>query len=112
MVEDEAAVRRLFVRALTREGYEIHEARNGREAVELFDRFGDSIDLLVTDLRMPLMGGLELAQQLRARRPAMKLLCVSGYPGSEVPSLDADFLAKPFSRDALLAKVREILDQT
>ena len=111
LVEDEPAVRRLFVRSLSREGYEIHEARNGREAVELFDRVGETIDLLVTDLRMPLMGGVELAEQLRARRPGMKLLCVSGYPGHEVPTLDAEFLAKPFSRDALLAKVREILDQ-
>ena len=111
LVEDEPAVRNLFVRALTREGYRIHEARNGHEAVELFDRVGENIDLLVTDLRMPLMGGLELADQLRARRPGMKLLCVSGYPGSDVPSLDAEFLAKPFSRDALLTKVRQILDQ-
>jgi CheY-like chemotaxis protein len=112
LVEDEPAVRNLFVRALTSEGYTIHEARNGHEAVELFDRVGENIDLLVTDLRMPLMGGLELANQLRARRPGMKLLCVSGYPGSDVPSLDAEFLAKPFSRDALLTKVRQVLDRT
>ena len=104
-------MRNLFVRALTGAGYRIHEARNGREAVEIFDRIGDSIDLLITDLRMPLMGGVELAHQLRARRPEMKLLCVSGHPGSEVPSLDAEFLAKPFSRDTLLSKIREILDQ-
>jgi two-component system cell cycle sensor histidine kinase/response regulator CckA len=111
LVEDEPAVRTLFVRALSREGYEIHEARNGREAVELFDRIGEKIDLLVTDLRMPLMGGIELAQRLRTRQPAMKLLCVSGYPGHEVPTLEAEFLAKPFSRDALVTKVREILDK-
>jgi two-component system cell cycle sensor histidine kinase/response regulator CckA len=111
LVEDEPAVRSLFVRALVREGYCIHEARDGREAVELFERHGETIDLLVTDLRMPTMGGLELARRLRARRPSMKLLCVSGYPGTDVPFLEAEFLAKPFSRDALLAKVREVLDR-
>lgn len=112
LVEDEPAVRNLFVRALTREGYCIHEARNGHEAMELFERIGDSIDLLVTDLRMPLMGGIELAQRLRERRPSMKLLCVSGYPGNEVPVLEAEFLAKPFSRDDLVTKIREILDRS
>ena len=112
LVEDEPAVRRLFVRALAREGYRIHEARDGQEAVELFRRHGPSIDLLVTDLRMPQMGGVELARRLRAERPEMKLLCVSGYAGhDDVPVIDAEFLAKPFSRDALLAKVREILDR-
>jgi CheY-like chemotaxis protein len=112
LVEDEPAVRSLFVRALSREGYTIVEARNGREAMDLFDQLGSNIDLLVTDLRMPLMGGLELARELRTRQPAMKLLCVSGYPDNEMPSIGAEFLAKPFSRDALVAKVREILDRT
>jgi CheY-like chemotaxis protein len=112
LVEDEPAVRSLFVRALSREGYTIVEARNGREAMDLFDQLGANIDLLVTDLRMPLMGGLELAQELRTRQPAMKLLCVSGYPDNEMPAIGAEFLAKPFSRDALVLKVREILDRT
>ena len=109
LVEDEPAVRRLFAQALTNAGYAVFEARNGQEALKVFDQHGDTIDLLLTDMRMPYMGGLELAQHLRGRRNTLKLLCISGYPGSIDPDFAADFLAKPFSRDDLLKKVREVL---
>jgi two-component system, cell cycle sensor histidine kinase and response regulator CckA len=111
LVEDEPAVRQLFAQALTRAGYRVLEARNGQEALKVFDQHGDTVDLLLTDMRMPYMGGGELAQHLRARRRTLKLLCISGYPGAMEPDLSADFLAKPFSRDALLNKVREVLDK-
>jgi CheY-like chemotaxis protein len=111
LVEDEPAVRQLFAQALTRAGYAVYEARNGQEAMQLFDRHGDSIDMLLTDMRMPYMGGAELAHQLRGRRRTLKLLCISGYPGNLDDELSVDFLAKPFSRDALLQKVREVLDK-
>jgi CheY-like chemotaxis protein len=111
LVEDEPAVRQLFAQALTRAGYQVYEARNGQEAVQVFDQRGDAIDLLLTDLRMPYMGGAELAQQLRSRRKTLKLICVSGYPASAESEVVSDFLAKPFSRDDLLAKVREVLDR-
>lgn len=111
LVEDEPAVRQLFAQALSRAGYRVYEARNGQEAVKVFDQHGDSIDLLLTDLRMPYMGGAELAQQLRARRVTLKLLCISGYPGAMDGDITHDFLAKPFSRDDLLNKVREVLDR-
>lgn len=110
LVEDEPAVRELFALALGRAGYRVYEARNGQEALKLFDQHGDSIDLLLTDMRMPYMGGGELAQQLRARRSTLKLICISGYPGTET-EVPSDFLAKPFSRDDLLNKVREVLDR-
>ena len=61
LVEDEPAVRQLFAQALVRAGYKVHEARNGQEALEVFDQHGDSVDLLLTDMRMPFMGGAELA---------------------------------------------------
>ena len=111
LVEDEPAVRQLFAQALVRAGYKVHEARNGQEAIEMFDRHGDSVDLLLTDMRMPFMGGAELASQLRTRRGTLKLLCISGYAGGHELEFSGDFLAKPFSRDQLLAKVREILDR-
>lgn len=111
LVEDEPAVRQLFAQALIRAGYRIFEARNGQEALKVFDQHGDSIDMLLTDMRMPYMGGGELATHLRSRRLSLKLLCISGYPGSDPSELGADFLAKPFSRDDLLAKVREVLDR-
>lgn len=111
LVEDEPAVRQLFAQALAREGYFVYEARNGQEAVKLFDTYGDQIDLLLTDMRMPYMGGAELAHHLRGRRRTLRLLCISGYPGSLDADLAVDFLAKPFSRDDLLKKVREVLDR-
>lgn len=111
LVEDEPAVRQLFAQALTRAGYSVFEARNGQEAMRVFDQHGESIDMLLTDMRMPYMGGAELAHHLRARRRTLKLLCISGYPGTLDPDLAIDFLAKPFSRDDLLKKVREVLDR-
>ena len=111
LVEDEPAVRQLFAQALTRAGYAVYEARNGQEAIKLFDTHGDEIDMLLTDVRMPYMGGTELAHHLRGRRRTLKLLCISGYPGHLDSDLAADFLAKPFSRDDLLKKVREVLDK-
>jgi two-component system, cell cycle sensor histidine kinase and response regulator CckA len=111
LVEDEPAVRQLFAQALARAGYSVYEARNGQEAIKIFDEHGDSIDLLLTDMRMPYMGGAELAHNLRGRRRTLKLLCISGYPGNLDADLAVDFLAKPFSREDLLKKVREVLDK-
>ncbi|PYR73489.1 MAG: hypothetical protein DMF86_20355 [Acidobacteria bacterium] len=77
LVEDEPAVRQLFAHALTRAGYRVYEARNGEEAIKVFDQHGDTIDMLLTDMRMPYMGGAELAHHLRERRSSLKLLCIS-----------------------------------
>jgi two-component system cell cycle sensor histidine kinase/response regulator CckA len=111
LVEDEPAVRQLFSLALTRAGYRVYEARNGQEALKIFDQHGESVDLLLTDMRMPFIGGAELVRQLRARRLTLKLLCISGYAGGSELEFSDDFLAKPFSRDELLKKVREVLDR-
>ena len=112
LVEDEPAVRQLFAQALSRAGYRVYEARNGEEALKVFDQHGGTIDLLLTDMRMPYMGGAELAEHLRGRRQSLKLLCISGYPTSLSGEAPGDFLAKPFSREDLLNKVREVLDRT
>jgi CheY-like chemotaxis protein len=111
LVEDEPAVRQLFAHALSRAGYRVFEARNGEEAIKVFDQHGDAIDMLLTDIRMPYMGGAELAQHLRERRRTLKLLCISGYPSTVDAELSSDFLAKPFSREQLLKKVRDVLDR-
>ncbi len=111
LVEDEPTVRQLFATALARAGYVVFEARNGDEAIKLFDLHEPTIDLLLTDMRMPFVGGAELARRLRARRPDLKLICISGYPGSLEPDVASDFLAKPFSRDEMLKKVREVLER-
>jgi two-component system cell cycle sensor histidine kinase/response regulator CckA len=111
LVEDEPAVRQLFATALTRAGYKVFEARNGEEAVRLFEQHADAVDLLLTDMRMPYMGGAELAKELRGRKSGLKLICISGYPGSLETVTETDFLAKPFSRDEMLRKVRDVLDR-
>jgi len=111
LVEDEPAVRQLFATALSRAGYTVFEARNGEEAVKVFDEHAGAIDLLLTDMRMPYMGGAELARQLREKKRALKMICISGYSGSAATAVATDFLAKPFSRDEMLKKVREVLDR-
>lgn len=111
LVEDEPAVRQLFATALSRAGYRVFEARNGQEALKVFEKAGDGVDLVLTDMRMPYMGGAELTRHLRERRSSLKLLAISGYPGTLDPELTRDCLAKPFSRDELLRKVREVLDR-
>ena len=112
LVEDEPPVRQLFATALARAGYRVFEARNGQEALSTFAQHERDIHLLLTDMRMPYMGGAELARQLRTRRKTLKLLCISGYAGPGEKDLDGEFLAKPFSRDELLTKVRQVLDRS
>jgi CheY-like chemotaxis protein len=112
LAEDEPAVRLLLAESLERAGYVVHQARNGEEAAAVFEAHPDSIDLLLTDLRMPLMGGDDLVRQLRAAAPGLKVICVSGYPGARTdPAITRHFLAKPFSRAELLDKVREVLEE-
>jgi two-component system cell cycle sensor histidine kinase/response regulator CckA len=111
VVEDEPAVRQLVSAALRRAGYSVVEARDGEHALTLFDQHNAEIDLLLTDLRMPQMDGAELIRRLRARAPKLKVICVSGYPGSGIDlSVTGHYLAKPFSKADLLNKVREVLD--
>ena len=107
VVEDEAAVRKLAVKALEKEGCTVLAAENGIEALALVDRLEGSLDLVVTDLVMPDMGGRELADELRRRRPALPVLFMSGYDDAMVDDADAanHFLAKPFTPRALAARV-------
>ena len=111
LVEDEPAVRQLFVMALSRAGYNVFEARNGEEAMKVFEQHSEAIDLVLTDVRMPCMNGAVLAKQLRSRKEDLKMICISGYGGSIAKAVASDFLAKPFSRDEMLKKVREVLDR-
>ncbi len=112
IVEDEPAVRQLFAMALTRAGYKVLEARNGQEAMKMFDEYSGTIDLLLTDMRMPYMNGADLTKKLRAQRDDLKMICMSGYSVADGSAAARDFLTKPFSRDEMLKKVREVLDRT
>jgi PAS domain S-box-containing protein len=111
LVEDEAGVRRLIHRQLTKCGYTVLEAHDGEEAVLLAARFSGPIDLMVTDVMMPKMDGPTAARQVRERRPAVKVLYVSGYAASQtLIDDDAPFLEKPFKLDVLARLIRTVLD--
>ena len=116
LVEDSDVVRRLLHEILISRGYSLVEARNGEEALQISREFGGRIDLLVTDMVMPKMGGRELAHHLAPERPEMRILYMSGYTEEAIARdgvLDpgSAFLEKPFTPDALARKVRELLDQ-
>ena len=114
VVEDDAAVRAIVERVLGREGFEVLTAPDGEEALRRLEADGGPIDLVVTDLVMPGMGGRELRRRLLADRPGLPVLLVSGYSGEEVARQGARetgewFLEKPFTPERLLGVVRRIL---
>jgi CheY-like chemotaxis protein len=115
VAEDDEQVRAVVRRVLARAGYQVLEARSGGEALAIAERHLESIDLLVTDVVMPEMGGPELAAALKGRRPSLRLLYMSGYTDDSVLRhgiLEGDvaFIQKPLTPDLLLRKVRETLD--
>ncbi len=117
LVEDDRDVRRSVARTLTRLGYQVHEAGNGREALALWAAHGARIDLLLTDMVMPEgMSGLELIQELQTLRPSLKAIIASGY-SAEIAQAGAPnrpgvhYLPKPFAAPALARFVRQCLDQ-
>jgi two-component system, cell cycle sensor histidine kinase and response regulator CckA len=111
LVEDEQSLRVLAQRILQQHGYAIIPASRPSEATEIFDGHDGHIDLLITDVVMPEARGTELAVQLQARCPDLRVLYTSGYVpnASELPT-GAAFLAKPFNREQLLAAVAAILE--
>jgi len=90
------------------------EARHGRDALDVAASYQHPIQLLLSDVVMPEMGGGELADQLLTERPEMKVIYISGYTSDEVvrrgvSQKDAAFIQKPFTRDELMQKVRSVL---
>ncbi|HEY7037518.1 MAG TPA: response regulator [Methylomirabilota bacterium] len=115
IVEDEEEVRAFARDVLEMGGYAVLEAPSAARALELGEAHPDAIDLLITDVVMPSMSGPELARRLRSRRPALRVLCMSGYPESDDRRVGGvkgwtAWLEKPFSPDALLDKVRDCLE--
>lgn len=108
LVEDEPAVRNLFTMALRREGYYVAEAQHGEEALAVAAQL-PHIDLVVTDIVMPVMKGPEMARRLRAQHPDLKFVFVSGYLVSDDLGPNSHMLAKPFMRHDLVNKVIEIV---
>jgi len=116
VVEDEPDVRRVVCEMLRMRGYEVLEAPGPLEALDLFELHNERIDLLLTDVVMPVMSGRELYEKIALLRPAIKTLYVSGYTDGKIDETGnlpagVDFLQKPFTPEALAAGVARILNQ-
>ena len=116
VVEDELAVRALVVEILRTHGYRVLPAGNGDAALQIASGYKGRIDLVVTDVLMPGMNGIELVHSLLHSRPSIKVLYVSGYADATIPQGELEtplstFLPKPYTVDVLLGKVHDVLTQ-
>ncbi len=114
LVEDEDAVRRVAGEILSAAGYVVLQAKNGREALNLLERRGGTVEVLVADVVMPRMSGPELAQELSRRYEGLQTIFISGYPehhffAKGTARVNAFYLYKPFSVEALTRIVARAL---
>lgn len=113
VVEDEAAMREALEEILAMKGYTVYQAANGADALELLNDTGN-IDMILTDLVMPLMGGQELSQAVLHTQPQMPILLMTGHPRQSLEWIQNEqekihWIQKPFSADDILEKVGELL---
>lgn len=115
VVDDEAAVRRFAVRVLEREGYLVVEARDGIEALELLSKDAVAVEVVVSDIVMPRLNGVELMQTLASSYPDLPVILMSGYAPGALAELGiaapCAILPKPFPSDRLLEEVRRCIGQ-
>jgi two-component system, cell cycle sensor histidine kinase and response regulator CckA len=116
LVENAESLRTLAKEFLKSSGYAVLDAENGREALRIASAFAGTIHLLLTDVIMPGMGGKQLAEQVTSLRPATRVLFMSGYSTdgivqSGILNSEAPLLEKPFTREILLRRVRQVLDE-
>jgi PAS domain S-box-containing protein len=115
LVDDEEGVRKLVSAVLRSGGYTVIEAASGSAALSVYEKNSHKIDLVLTDVVMPQMSGFELGRELSGKNPDLQLLYMSGYRDSPINNAPGErpkaFLNKPFTPDALLAKIREVLDE-
>ena len=111
LVEDEDALRALGREALGMQGYNVIEAANGRDALDIFAAHANHVDVVVTDVVMPQLSGVDLVEKLRARVPELKVLFISGYTDrtDEIERSGYRLLHKPFSPDQLVKAVADTL---
>jgi len=116
VVDDERITRRVSYRILSEEGYRVFEAASADEAMSVLDMAHHYIHLVILDVVMPVVDGVELGRQMLASWPTLRLLYMSAHPAEVLAqhglaNLDVLFLAKPFTYGELLAKVAEALDR-
>jgi two-component system cell cycle sensor histidine kinase/response regulator CckA len=117
VVEDESMVRRMVREVLEHHGYRVLEAANGAEALAVLKQTHESVDVILTDVIMPLLGGRQLIEQAITLYPRLKILYMSGYTEDSIVQEDPldrniAFIGKPFAPEALARKVRAVLDTT
>jgi two-component system cell cycle sensor histidine kinase/response regulator CckA len=117
LVEDELAVREATKRMLRKFGFSVVEAKNGQEALKLWEEADATIDVVLTDVVMPTMGGAALVKALRAQQPGVRVVFMSGYTQGALEPSSVDesctrFLPKPFTTDQLVRTLRELVPST
>ena len=114
VVEDDEALRKLITALLASSGYKVLEAADGHQALRVVQKTNEQIDLLLTDMLMPAMSGIELSEQLKELQPQAKVLLMSGYAGDliqryRLSTTGMMLIEKPFTRHNLLSKIRAAL---
>ncbi len=113
VVDDDAAVRRIASRILAEEGFHVLEASDGDEAIQLAERHGPEVGLVVTDIVMPRLNGIELLERLSRIQPSVPVVLMSGYTSNELMGralvAPCGILRKPFAPEALIGEVRRCL---
>ena len=115
VVDDELAVRRFAVRVLEREGYQVLEASDGVEAFELLKTHASVLAVIISDIVMPRMNGVELLQVVSVSHPDLPVILMSGYATAALAELGiaapCSILSKPFSAERLMAEVQRCIRQ-
>jgi two-component system cell cycle sensor histidine kinase/response regulator CckA len=117
VVDDQPTVRRMAHRLLSEWGFRVFEAESGEEAMEVLETARAGIQLVIVDVVMPLADGVQVTRRINERWPDQRTLYMSAHPAEVLAQhglseLQVPFLAKPFTRDELLAKVSEALART
>jgi two-component system cell cycle sensor histidine kinase/response regulator CckA len=116
LVEDEEAVRAFSARALEKKGYEVVQANSGIEGLKVFNEQADSVDLIISDIIMPELGGFELIEKIQETNPDIRVIFISGYAEEQFAdkfdtySGNITFLPKPYTLQELIDKVRDMLN--
>jgi two-component system, cell cycle sensor histidine kinase and response regulator CckA len=116
VVDDERVTRRVAYRILSEEGYRVFEAASSEEAMSVLDMAHRYVHLVILDVVMPQVNGVQLGREILAKWPSLRLLYMSAYPAEVLTEhgledLRVRFLAKPFTYDELLGKVQQSLDR-
>jgi two-component system, cell cycle sensor histidine kinase and response regulator CckA len=116
LVDDDEAVRNVIATILRRAGHTVTATSDAKQALGAAEELGDALELLITDVVMPGMGGVELSRELQRRLPTLRVLLLSGYPGRDAQLRDgepgSDYLAKPVTPQELLDRIDQLLGST